>query len=1003
MLDHLRNAGPALQERLADRAGQLVDRLRSLFQTYGIAAPIENFSSFFYFNLGAEHPLAGLLFHHLRYRGVHIQDGFPCFLTTAHSDADMDAIIDAFDASLAELAVAGIFKQPGTAIDALIAAADAAPVPLTENQMEIWLSAQLGEDASCAFNESVTLSLDGMLNRPALQAALDQVVARHESLRARFGPTGEWVRIAAPEPVRLDFHDLMGDGADAAFDEIVATDARTPFDLVEGPAFRAQLARLGADRHALVLTAHHIICDGWSINVIVGELAEIYKASTTGSAPDLPAALRFSEYALQEAAASSERATTEAYWLGKFDRLPAPLDLPTDRPRAAIKSFNGSTRSRRIDRELHQALKAAGAAQECTLFVTLLAGFEALMGRLAGQSEVVIGVPTAGQSLVDDEAPLVGHCVNFLPIRGQWKSQTTVAEHMRRVGSEVLEAYEHQNYTFGTLVRKLGMAREINRLPLTEVQFNLERLSERLELPGLSIEIRPNAKAFVNFDIFLNVIESKQGLRLDCDYNTDLWDAATIDRWLDYYEVLLRSFTQSGTQAVARVDLLTAVEREWLLSGLNATKQSFPAEMCVDQMIEDVALRHPDRIAVEAAGQRLTYRELNEKANRLAHGILDQVGGPGSLVGICVERSPEMLVAMLGVLKAGCAYVPLDPSHPLERRRLILGEAGVAALITDDPEMSAFVPAGTALIDPRGSDVSGDPRTDRPSIPRASDQLAYVIYTSGSTGRPKGVEIPHRAVVNFLASMAREPGFGAEDVMLAVTTIAFDIAALELFLPLSVGGGVVIAGADEVRDGYKLAAALSESGATMMQATPATWRLLLEAALASRRRASGCCAAARRCRAISRHGCWRPAAGCGTCTGRPRRRSGPPASRSPGIPPRSRSARRSRTRSSTSSTAVTSLSRSVFPGELHIGGEGLARGYFKAQDLTLDKFIANPLGSPSPGSIVPATSPAGWRMAPSSSAGAWIIRSSCAASGSSWAKSKPPSAGRRASSAVPWR
>lgn len=945
VLNHLKDAGASLQEQLAGRAERMVDQLRALFQAYGIAAPIENFSSFFYFNLGAEHPLAGLLFHHLRYRGIHIQDGFPCFLTTAHSDADLDAIVAAFEASLAELAAVGIFQAQAVMADAPAAEAAANRVPLTENQMEIWLSAQLGEDASCAFNESVTLSLEGMLDRAALQGALDQVVARHESLRARFGPTGEWLQVAAPEPVRCDFHDLTGANAVAAFDEIVAADARAPFDLVEGPAFRAQLARLDADRHALVLTAHHIICDGWSINVIVGELAEIYQAIVTGRAPTLQAPLRFSEYALRETAAGSERAATEAYWLGKFERLPQPLDLPTDRPRAAIKSFSGSSHSRRIDRDLHQALKAAGAAQECTLFVTLLAAFEVLMGRLAGQSEVVIGVPTAGQSLVDDEAPLVGHCVNFLPIRGHWKSHTTLAEHMQRVAGQVLEAYEHQNYTFGTLVRQLGVAREINRLPLTEVQFNLERLSERLDVPGLTIEVRPNAKAYVNFDIFLNVIESKQGLRLDCDYNTDLWDAATIDRWLDHYEALLRSFARSGEPTVAAVDLLPAPEREWLLSGLNATTHSFPSKVCVDQVIEEIALRHPDRIAVEASGLSLNYRELNIRANQLAHGILDSVR-PGSLIGICVERSAEMLIAMLGVLKAGCAYVPLDPRHPLERRRLILGEAGVAGLITDDPEMSALASPGTVILDVLDRPVTDRARLDRPAIARASDQLAYVIYTSGSTGRPKGVEISHRAVVNFLASMAREPGCGPDDVMLAVTTIAFDIAVLELFLPLSVGGRVVIAAADEARDGDRLRSLLSESGATIMQATPATWRLLLEAAFAPAPGFRMLCGGEALPRDL--------AAQLLKTGGRLWNMYGP-------------------TETTVWSSCVeiavntgeitigTPIANTQFyildrfdqlapigvPGQLHIGGEGLARGYFKAQDLTLDKFIANPFGGPS--------------------------------------------------------
>ncbi|HLZ67452.1 MAG TPA: amino acid adenylation domain-containing protein [Aliidongia sp.] len=955
VLNHLKDAGPALQEQLADRSGRLVDRLRGLFQAYGVPAPIENFSSFFYFNLHSEHPLASLLFHHLRYRGIHIQDGFPCFLTTAHSDADMDTIVRAFDESLAELAEVGIFGKPEEAAAAVAtaAASTAAPVvdqvPLTESQMEIWLSAQLGDEASCAFNESVTLSLDGMLDRQALQDALDLVVARHESLRARFSPTGEWLRIAAPEPFRYEFHDLVGSGIEARFGEIVDQDARTAFDLVNGPVLRGHLVRFSADRHALVLTAHHIVADGWSINVVVSELAEIYAAKVKREALSLPEPLRFSEYTMREhdAISGPERATTEAYWLAKFERLPAPLELPTDRPRAAVKSFSGASRSRRIDAQLHQALKAAGAARECTLFVTLLAAFEALVGRLADQTEVVIGVPTAGQSLIDDEAPLVGHCVNFLPVRGGWKTNTTLAEHMRKVAGQVLEAYEHQNYTFGTLVRKLAMEREMNRLPLTEVQFNLERLSERLDLPGLTMEIQPNAKAFVNFDIFLNVIESKQGLRLDCDYNTDLWDAATIDRWLDYYEGILRSIARDADGTVPHAEMLPAAEREWLLAELNATEQPFPADACVDQLVEELAARRPDRTAVIAAGRRLSYRELNEAANRMAHAVLEQVERPGALVGICVERSAEMLVAMLGVLKAGCAYVPLDPNHPYERRRLILAEAGVAALITDDAEMATLVSAGTAIIDPAVHGESGRFAATAPSIARASSQLAYVIYTSGSTGRPKGVEIQHRAVVNLLTSMAREPGFGSEDVLLAVTTIAFDIAALELFLPLIAGGTVAIASPDEVRDGFKLRDALSGTGATMMQATPATWRLLLEAGFTAAPGFKMLCGGEALPRELATQ--------LLQAGGRLWNMYGP-----------TETTIWSSCAEITADTAEITIGSPIantqfyvldrfdelapigVPGQLHIGGEGLARGYFKSQDLTLDKFIANPFGGPSP-------------------------------------------------------
>jgi len=943
VLDHLKSEGTSLQERLSDRTEGLVTRLGELFRVHGIAAPIESFSSFFYFNLAAEDPLAGLLFHHLRYRGIHIQDGFPCFLTTAHSDADLDAIVRAFETSLNDLAEVGILSAKIVPV-----AAETDPlIPLTESQLEIWLAAQFGDEASCAFNESVTVSLTGLLDWAALQTALDGIMLRHESLRARFSATGETMQIAAPQPLVYGFRELAEADTEQALDAVIDEDARTPFDLMNGPVFRAHLVRIGNESHALILTAHHIVCDGWSINIIVRELAEIYTAAVRKRAIALTDALRFSEYARAEAASADHRAATEGFWLEKFTILPVPLDLPTDRPRPAVRSFNGASRSRRIDVELYKSVKAAGAEQEATLFVTLLAAFELLMGRLASQQAVVIGVPTAGQSLIDDEAPLVGHCVNFLPIRGRWRTNTTIAEHLRAVAVEALDAYEHQNYTFGTLVRKLAMPRDINRLPLTEVQFNLERLSDQIDMPDLTIGVRPNPKAFVIFDLFLNIIESKQGLRLDCDYNTDLWDAATIDRWLDYYLIILQSIAEDAKTAIGAIDVLPPAERTQLLVALNATRHAFPAERCIHELIEAQVVLRPDNVAIDDAAVRMTYAELDQAANRMARLIVERIG-PGGLVGICIERSADLLVALLGTLKAGCAYVPLDPHHPIERRRSMAANADIAILIAGDAELASVAPSGTPTID-LSLDQAALARqsTTSPSIARNPEHLAYVIYTSGSTGRPKGVEITHRSVVNLLTSMAREPGFGSKDTLLAVTTIAFDIAALELLLPLIAGGTVVIASHAEVRDGFALKARLQASGATMMQATPATWRLLLAAGFTAATGFKMLCGG----EALPRELATELLAGGGrlwnmygptettiwsSCT----EITSPTADISIGQP--------------IANTELHILDRfdrlapiGVF-GQLHIGGEGLARGYFKSTELTLDKFIANPLGTPSP-------------------------------------------------------
>ncbi|MEA3151979.1 MAG: hypothetical protein QOD56_2918, partial [Gammaproteobacteria bacterium] len=980
VLNHLKAHGPTLQETLSNKTARLVEKLNALFAGRGITTPIETYSSWFYFNLHNEHPLSTLLFYHLRERGIHIQDGFPCFLTTAHSDADFDRIYAAFESSVAEMHAVGILgtpsrslagtnaepvtaASPATAAAAVAATAPAAaraataaadasattgPVPLTESQIEIWLAAQLGDEASCAVNESVSLRMQGELNLAALRAAMTQVVARHDALRTTFSATGEEMRIGAPQPFTYPFTDVSAQlpaEAELAYAELVDADARTAFDLVNGPTVRARLVKLGERAHVFMLTAHHIVCDGWSINVVVNEITEIYASLCRGETAALPAALPFSAYARSQAQRDPALlASTEGFWLEEFKHPVEPLELPTDRPRPTFKSFNGASHCRRIDATLYQAIKKAGARQRSTLFVTLLAAFQALMGRLSNQSEVVVGVPTAGQSLLEDQI-LVGHCVNFLPLRGGWSRETRVSDHLSATAKRVLDAYEHQDYTFGTLVRKLALPRQQGRLPLAEIQFNLERLSERVELPGLTIDVAPNAKAHVNFDLFLNVIESADGLRMDCDYNTDLFDAGTIDHWLECYKALLEAIVADAAQPVSQASCIPAEERTRLLIGLNDTAADFPRDSTVNRLIEAQAAANPDAVAAQFGADSLTYHALDRRANQLAHVLRDRLGKSaksGRLVGVSCERSLDMLVALIAVHKAGCAYVPLDPLHPAARLRYILAEAEVAALISDGSEDGALVDAGIPVIDlhkDRGAIAAASQEIPAQSV--RADDLAYVIYTSGSTGLPKGVEITHRAVVNLLSAMAKSPGLSRNDVLYAVTTISFDIAGLELFLPLIVGAKVVIAERDALMDGYRLLKELETTGATAMQATPATWRLLLEAGFRATSGFKMLCGGEALPRELATRlldgsgelwnmygptettiwsSCIRLAPGFGAVTV-----GGPIAN-----------------------TQFYLLDKndqpvpSGVPGQLHIGGDGVARGYYRRAELTAEKFLANP-------------------------------------------------------------
>ncbi len=705
-----------------------------------------------------------------------------------------------------------------------------AAAPTTEPQREIWTACALGDDASLAFNESITLTFDGSLNVDALRGAFDDVVARHDSLRSTLSADGLSLLVGSATPGALESVDHSGLEPAAQQAErlkLAQHEVRTTFDLLKGPLFRARLVKLNDRQHYVVLTAHHIVFDGWSNAVLVADWAALY-TQRLGLAPALDPAPSFAEYARHQAALAPEVGfADEAYWLQRFRGTPSSVDLPSDRLRPPLKTFNSDRQDLHLDSELTAALRRTGATFKASLFATLFGAFNVLVNRLSQQEDLVIGIPAAGQSQ-GDYAGLVGHCVNMLPIRSTVLRTEPFSELLGRVRAGLLDAQEHQSFTFGKLLTKLPLPRDPSRLPLVSVIFNVDRASnDSARFPELSLCVFSNPRAFENFDLFLNAVELDGKVDLECQYNTDLFDASTITRWLATYETLLRSITQEPTALVGHLNAVSEADRRQI-AAWNKRDADCPRERCGHDLVTAVALSNPDRVACEFHGKSLTYAELNERAEAFARKLRGMGVRQGTLVGLCVERSPALIIGALAIWKAGGAYVPMDPGYPRERLAQMLEDSQAPVLVTEAAVNTELALQGAALafIDEAPgsfSDVSLDSHRATPSSP------AYVIYTSGSTGKPKGVLVPHSSVVNLLCSVAKEPGLSSSDVVLAVTTLSFDIAVSEIWLPLTVGAKIVMVSRETASDGALLREVVESRQVTFIDATPATYRLLLGA------------------------------------------------------------------------------------------------------------------------------------------------------------------------------
>jgi amino acid adenylation domain-containing protein len=860
--------------------------------------------------------------------------------------------------------------------------------PLSYSQQRMWFLEQL-DSQKALYNVPVAWRLCGTLHVAMLHRALEAVVARHASLRTRFVTTGDTPEqvIASPQTVALTVIDQsvpsvsppvaapavanaarspgepeVGSSCETTLQRLLREEAQRPFCLDTDLLLRCTLIRLAEQDHVLLLTMHHIASDGWSVGVMLRELAAFYKAFLVGLPPGLPTLpIQYPDFAVWQRnwLRTSVLEKQLAFWRRRLEGAPPVLELPTDRPRPATQTFRGAHLSLTMSSSLSASLTALSQSERVTLFMTLLAGFQIMLARYSGQEDVVVGTPTAGRTHSELEG-MVGLFVNTLVLRTDLSGRPTFRELMKRVREVTLEAYSHQDVPFDKLVEELQPERSLSYSPLFQVMFVLQNASlAPPEFPGLELTSVPVETGTAKFDLMLTVTPEAAEFRVEWEYNTDLFDAATITRMMSYYRTLLEGIVADPQCSISKLPLLPERERRQILVEWNQTVAAFPQDCRLHQLFEGQMERTPDRVAVEFRDQQLSYRELEERANQLARHLRKIGVGPDVLVAICVERSLELVVGILGILKAGGGYLPLDPDYPADRLAYMLDDAAAPVLLSQAHLIQRLPRAPRTICLDRDWQTIAKESHARNQEAVVAESAAYAIYTSGSTGLPKAAVIPHRAIVNHMFWMNEAFPLTDSDAVLQKTPCSFDASVWEFFAPLMAGSRLVMAEPGGHREPRYLINTIQRRAVTILQLGPVLLHLLLKEEELER------------CRSLRRVFCggealplawarqlvdtlsvevcnlYGPTEAAIDATFW---RSEPTGARFSAHVPTAPTAPIGRPIANTQVYVLDSDLEPVgigVPGELFIGGSGLARGYLNRADLTAEWFVTNPFSNDS--------------------------------------------------------
>jgi amino acid adenylation domain-containing protein len=831
--------------------------------------------------------------------------------------------------------------------------------PLSFAQERFWFLNRL-QPQSTTYNVVIALRLSGALHVRALEAALGEIVRRHDVLRTTLQERDDApVQVVAPfAGFTLPMEDLSELGAAVREEEIqrrTTHEFALRYDLSIGPVLRPSLLRLDSQEHVLLLGLHHAVTDGWSRQVLFRELSMLYTAcqdadgQISSPLPELP--MQYADYAVwQRARLSGEGLARElTYWRERLAGAPTLLPLPTDHPRPAVQTSHGAHEPLELLPAVTSQLEALARKESVTLFMVLLGAVQVVLAKYSGSDDVVVGSPIAGRTRTELE-PLIGFFVNTLVLRTSLAGDPTFRDVLRRVRDVTLGAYKHQGLPFERLVAELQPHRSLSYSPLCQVMVSLRPAQASLpELAGLRVQEVPVGSEATDFDLVVGFAAHAEGLRAVLTYNTALFRQGTARGLLGHLARVLRQVATEPDVRLSRLTLLDDAERHQVLKEWNRTYAPYPADRCLHELIEEQAARTPAAVAIVCERDTLTYRELDVRANRVARHLRRLGVGPDVRVGLCVERGPEMIVGMLAVLKAGGAYVPLPATYPADRLAFMLHDAHIGVVVIQERARPVLpMHDGIAVVSLDDDDATEtEPARAIPAAHRAvPENLCYVMYTSGSTGFPKGVMVTHGNAVNVLTWAARTFGMGPATCAAQVTPPSFDISVLEIFAPLIAGGQVAVVPEDDRRHGRRLAQRLVEDGVNLMQTTPSAWRSLVDARWSPPARFRILCGgeempvdlasafASAEAEAWNVYGptettIWSCAHSLD------RRVSG----RIPiGTP-------LANTRAYVMDDRGEPMPVGV-PGELWLGGAGVARGYVGRAGLTADRFVPDPFGDP---------------------------------------------------------